>query len=150
MRALIQRVSRASVTVEAREVAAIGDGLLVMLGVANTDTVRDADWLAHKVRALRVFPDAQGRMNEPLGSREVLCVSQFTLYGDARRGHRPSYVAAARPEVAEPLYERFCERIGARRGVFGAHMAVELVNDGPVTVLVDSPASGDSRVSLPG
>jgi D-aminoacyl-tRNA deacylase len=141
MRALVQRVCRASVTVESREVAAIGPGLLVLLGVAGTDTGRDADWLADKVRALRVFPDAQGRMNEPLGDREVLCVSQFTLYGDARRGNRPSYIAAARPELAEPLYLRFCERIGARRGVFGGHMAVELVNDGPVTVLVDSPAT---------
>ena len=141
MRALVQRVSRASVTVEGTEVAAIGPGLLVLLGVAGTDTGRDADWLADKVRALRVFPDAQGRMNEPLGDREVLCVSQFTLYGDARRGNRPSYIAAARPELAEPLYLRFCERIGARRGAFGAHMAVELVNDGPVTVLVDSPAT---------
>jgi D-tyrosyl-tRNA(Tyr) deacylase len=150
MRALIQRVSRASVTVEGGEVAAIGAGLLVLLGVAGTDTERDADWLADKVRALRVFPDAGGRMNEPLGAREVLCVSQFTLYGDARRGNRPSYVNAARPELAEPLYERFCTRIGAHQGVFGADMAVELVNDGPVTVLVDSPVSGDSRDSRPG
>jgi D-tyrosyl-tRNA(Tyr) deacylase len=139
MRALIQRVGRASVTVEGAQVAAIGAGLLVLLGVAGTDTERDADWLADKVRALRVFPDAEGRMNEPLGDHDVLCVSQFTLYGDARRGNRPSYVAAAGPELAEPLYQRFCERLGARRGVFGAHMAVELVNDGPVTVLVDSP-----------
>jgi D-tyrosyl-tRNA(Tyr) deacylase len=85
-----------------------------------------------------VFPDADGRMNEPLADREVLCVSQFTLYGDVRRGNRPSYVAAARPELAEPLYERFCQRLGALRGVFGAHMAVELVGDGPVTLLVES------------
>ena len=84
-----------------------------------------------------MFADAEGRMNEPLGDRAVLCVSQFTLYGDARRGNRPSYVAAARPEHAEPLYERFCDRLGAARGVFGAHMAVELVNDGPVTVLLE-------------
>jgi D-tyrosyl-tRNA(Tyr) deacylase len=84
-----------------------------------------------------VFADAEGRMNEPLGDREVLCVSQFTLYGDARRGNRPSYVAAARPEHAEPLYERFCDRLGAARGVFGADMAVELVNDGPVTVMLE-------------
>jgi D-aminoacyl-tRNA deacylase len=139
VRALIQRVSRAAVTVEQAEVAVIGSGLLVLLGVAVTDTGRDADWLADKVRALRVFPDHAGRMNEPLGDREVLCVSQFTLYGDARRGNRPSYVAAAAPELAEPLYERFCDRIGARRGVFGARMAVELVNDGPVTLLVESP-----------
>jgi D-tyrosyl-tRNA(Tyr) deacylase len=139
MRALIQRVARASVSVDGAEVAAIGPGLLVLLGVAGTDTERDADWLADKVRALRVFPDADGRMNEPLGEREVLCVSQFTLYGDARRGNRPSYGAAAPPDLAEPLYLRFCDRLGARRGVFGAMMQVELVNDGPVTVMLDSP-----------
>jgi D-aminoacyl-tRNA deacylase len=140
VRALVQRVSRASVSVDGSAVAAIGPGLLVLLGVATGDSEADADWLAHKVRALRVFPDAEGRMNDPLGEREVLCVSQFTLYGEARRGNRPSYVAAAAPELAEPLYERFCELTGARRGVFGAHMAVELVNDGPVTLLVESPA----------
>ena len=139
MRALVQRVSRASVAVEDQLIATIGPGLLVLLGVSREDSERDADWLAEKVKALRVFPDAEGRMNEPLGEREVLCVSQFTLYGDARRGNRPSYVAAAPPQQAEPLYERFCERIGARRGVFGAQMQVELVNDGPVTVLVESP-----------
>jgi D-aminoacyl-tRNA deacylase len=139
MRAVVQRVARASVSVDGREVAAIGSGLLVLLGVGRGDTERDGDWLADKVRALRVFPDAEGRMNEPLGPREVLCVSQFTLYGDSRRGNRPSYVEAAPPELAQPLYERFCERLGARRGVFGAMMAVELVNDGPVTLLVESP-----------
>ncbi len=117
--------------------AAIGPGLLVLLGVTHDDRPGQADRLADKVRALRVFPDADGRMNEPLGEREVLCVSQFTLYGDARRGNRPAYVEAARPEHAEPLYERFCDRLGARRGRFGAHMAVELVNDGPVTILVE-------------
>jgi D-aminoacyl-tRNA deacylase len=138
VRALVQRVSHASVSVDGRQVSAIGPGLLVLLGVARSDGEREADWLADKVRALRVFPDAEGRMNEPLGEREVLCVSQFTLYGDARRGNRPSYVGAAAPEVAEPLYERFCTRLGARRGVFGAMMAVELVNDGPVTVLVET------------
>jgi D-tyrosyl-tRNA(Tyr) deacylase len=139
VRALVQRVTRASVAVDGRTVGAIGPGLLVLLGVRDGDVEADADWLAEKVRALRIFPDAEGRMNEPLGEREVLCVSQFTLYGDTRRGNRPSYVDAARPEVAEPLYERFCTRLGARRGVFGAMMAVELVNDGPVTVLVESP-----------
>jgi D-tyrosyl-tRNA(Tyr) deacylase len=139
MRALVQRVSRASVSVESQPVAAIGAGLLVLLGVRVGDVEADADWLADKVRALRIFADAEGRMNEPLGAREVLCVSQFTLYADTRRGNRPSYVAAARPELAEPLYERFCTRLDARRGVFGATMAVELVNDGPVTVLVESP-----------
>jgi D-tyrosyl-tRNA(Tyr) deacylase len=137
MRALVQRVTRASVSVAGERVAAIGPGLLVLLGVTHEDGAADADKLADKVRALRVFADADGRMNEPLGDREVLCVSQFTLYGDTRRGNRPSYVAAARPEHAEPLYERFCDRLGAARGVFGADMAVELVNDGPVTVLLE-------------
>ena len=139
MRARVQRVSRASVSVDGETVAEIGSGLLVLLGVTHDDTPETADRLAEKVRALRVFPDAEGRMNEPLGDREVLCVSQFTLYGDARKGNRPSYVAAAPPDRAEPLYERFCERLGAKRGVFGALMAVELVNDGPVTLLIDVP-----------
>jgi len=141
MRALLQRVSRASVTVEGRPVAAIGPGLLVLLGIATADTERDADWLADKARALRVFPDQHGSMNEPLGSREVLCVSQFTLYGDARRGNRPSYTAAASAEIAEPLYERF----GAQRGEFGRSMAVELVNDGPVTLLLESHSLAPAR-----
>ena len=141
MRALVQRVSRASVSVEGRVVSSIGPGLLVLLGVGREDAERDADWLADKVRALRIFPDAAGRMNESLGEREVLCVSQFTLYGDARRGNRPSYVAAAEPRRAEALYERFCERVGAERGIFGAMMEVELVNDGPVTLMVESPGS---------
>jgi D-tyrosyl-tRNA(Tyr) deacylase len=139
VRALVQRVSRASVSVDGEVVSAIGPGLLVLLGVREGDGEHDADWIADKVRSLRVFADGEGRMNEALGSREVLCVSQFTLYGDARRGARPSFVAAARPEVAEPLYERVCERLGAQRGVFGALMAIELVNDGPVTLLVESP-----------
>jgi D-tyrosyl-tRNA(Tyr) deacylase len=139
VRALVQRVTGASVSVAGEQVAAIGPGLLVLLGVKAGDDTNAADWLADKVRALRIFPDEHGRMNEPLGEREVLCVSQFTLYGDARRGNRPSYVAAAAPELAEPLYERFCERLEARRGVFGAMMAVELVNDGPVTLLLESP-----------
>jgi D-tyrosyl-tRNA(Tyr) deacylase len=134
----VQRVARASVSVDGERVAAIGPGLLVLLGVTHDDEPEQADRLADKVRALRVFADTDGRMNEPLGDREALCISQFTLYGDARKGNRPSYVAAARPEHAEPLYERFCERLGAARGVFGAHMAVELVNDGPVTILLDT------------
>ncbi len=139
MRALVQRVSRASVSVEGHEIAGIGPGLLVLLGVAPHDTDAQADRLAEKVRALRIFDDAEGRMTEPLGAREVLCVSQFTLYADTRRGNRPSFAAAAAPpEVAEPIYERFCDRIGARRGIFGAHMAVELVNDGPVTLLLET------------
>ena len=139
MRALVQRVARAAVTVDGAVTGSIGPGLLVMVGVTHDDTPEVCDRLADKVRALRVFPDADGRMNEPLGERRVLCVSQFTLYGDARKGNRPSYVAAARPERAEPLYERFCARLGAERGVFGAMMEVELVNDGPVTLLLEAP-----------
>jgi D-aminoacyl-tRNA deacylase len=125
--------------VDGEVTGAIGEGLLVLLGVTHNDTEADAARLAEKVRNLRVFPDAESRMNEPLGGREVLCISQFTLCGDTRKGNRPAYVAAAPPEIAEPLYERFCERIGAQRGVFGAHMDVELVNDGPVTVLIEVP-----------
>jgi D-tyrosyl-tRNA(Tyr) deacylase len=127
------------VDADGERVGEIGPGLLVLLGVTHSDTEADADKLADKVRALRIFPDADGRMNEPLGDRQVLCVSQFTLYGDARKGNRPAYVAAARPEHAEPLYERFADRLGAQRGVFGAHMDVELVNDGPVTLLLEVP-----------
>jgi D-aminoacyl-tRNA deacylase len=137
LRALVQRVSQAAVDVDGERVAQIGPGMLVLLGISRDDTERDADRLAGRVRALRIFDDAEGRMNEPLGGREALCVSQFTLYGDARKGNRPSYVAAAPAEVAEPLYERFCERLDAARGVFGAHMEVELLNDGPVTLTLD-------------
>jgi D-aminoacyl-tRNA deacylase len=140
LRALVQRVSQAAVDIEGERVAQIGPGMLILLGVGIGDGEREADRLAAKVRALRVFDDAEGRMNEPLGEREVLCVSQFTLYGDARKGNRPSYVQAARPEVAEPLYDRFCERLGAEKGVFGACMGVALVNDGPVTLMVEAEA----------
>jgi D-aminoacyl-tRNA deacylase len=131
-------VSNACVRVDGKQVAAIGPGLLVLLGVARGDDMRAAEKLADKVRALRVFGDAEGRMNEPLGDREILCVSQFTLYGNTAKGNRPSFVAAARPEQAEPLYVRFCERAGAKRGAFGAHMKVELVGDGPVTVMLEA------------
>ncbi len=138
MRALVQRVGRASVSVDGDEVAAIGPGLLVLLGVGEGDGETEVDRLADKVRALRIFDDADGRMNEPLGEREVLCVSQFTLYADTRKGNRPSFVGAAQPDIAEALYERFCERLDASRGVFGARMAVELVNDGPLTLLLET------------
>ncbi len=137
MRALIQRVSQAAVDVEGERVAQIGPGMLVLLGVGREDGAEQADRLAGKVRALRIFDDDTGRMNEPLGEREALCVSQFTLYGDTRKGNRPSYVQAAAGERAEPLYDRFCERLGAKQGVFGACMGVALVNDGPVTLLVE-------------
>ncbi len=138
MRALVQRVSSASVWVADRELAAIGPGLLILLGVGAGDGEVEADRLAQKVRALRVFDDDAGRMNEPLGEREILCVSQFTLYADTGKGNRPSFGRAAAPGAAEPLYEHFCRRLGARRGAFGARMAVELVNDGPVTLMLEA------------
>ena len=138
MKALVQRVSRAAVRVDSEVVGEIGVGMLVLLGITHGDDAAVADKLAEKLLKLRIFPDADGRMNEPLGpDRRVLCISQFTLYGDARKGNRPSYVDAAPPQVAEPLYERVCDALRAERGVFGAHMAVELVNDGPVTLLVE-------------
>ena len=134
----MQRVSRAAVRIDGETTGAIGAGLLVLLGITHDDGAVECDRLADKVRALRVFPDADGRMNEPLGERQVLCVSQFTLYGDARKGNRPSFVDAAPPDEAEPLYERVRAALGASGGVFGAHMDVELVNDGPVTLLVEA------------
>jgi D-aminoacyl-tRNA deacylase len=137
VRALVQRVSQAAVDVEGERVAQIGPGMLVLLGISREDTEAEADRLAEKVRALRIFDDPEGRMNEPLGDREILCVSQFTLYGDTRKGNRPSYLEAAPAEQAEPLYDRFCERAGAKRGVFGACMGVALINDGPVTVMLE-------------
>jgi D-tyrosyl-tRNA(Tyr) deacylase len=138
VRALVQRVTRAAVRVDGETVAQIGPGVLVLLGVTHDDDEALADRLADKVRALRIFPDADGRMNEPLGEHAALVVSQFTLYGDTRKGNRPSYVGAAPGEIAEPLYERFRARLGAQAGLFGAHMEVELVNDGPVTLLLEA------------
>jgi D-aminoacyl-tRNA deacylase len=138
MRAVIQRVTEAAVHVDGREVARIGPGLLVLLGVAPEDSKQKAERLAVKVRTLRVFSDAEGRMNDPVGDREILCVSQFTLYGDTSRGNRPSFVAAAPAEHAKPVYEHFCAAANAKQGVFGAHMRVELVNDGPVTLLLEA------------
>jgi len=137
LRALVQRVSQAAVDIEEERVAQIGAGLLVLLGVAREDTGDEADRLAEKVRALRIFDDADGKMNEPLGDREILCVSQFTLYGDTKKGTRPSYIQAAPGDQAEPLYDRFCDRAGAKKGVFGACMGVGLINDGPVTVMLE-------------
>jgi D-aminoacyl-tRNA deacylase len=140
MRALVQRVARASVTVDGERVSAIGPGLLVLLGITHEDDAAVGDRLADKVAALRIFEDADGKLNDALGpDREILVVSQFTLYGDARKGNRPSFVAAARPDHAEPLYERFRARLNAQGGVFGAHMEVELVNDGPVTLVMELP-----------
>ncbi len=136
----MQRVTEAAVEVDGERVAAIGPGLLVLLGIREGDTDEQADRLARKLLALRVFEDAEGRMNLSVGEAggELLCVSQFTLYGDTRKGNRPSFVEAARPEQAEPLYERVRAALGAQGGVFGASMRVSLVNDGPVTLLLES------------
>ena len=137
MRALVQRVASASVRVGGRTAGAIGPGMLVLLGVAPDDIEDDARRLARKLAGLRIFDDGDGRMSDPLGEREILCVSQFTLYGDVRKGNRPSFTGAAQPEIAEPLYDLVCELLGAERGEFGAAMEVELVNDGPVTLMIE-------------
>ena len=137
MRALVQRVLRAAVRVDGETVAAIGPGMLVLVGIGRDDGETTVERLARKLRALRIFEDADGRMNEPLGDGEILCVSQFTLLADTRRGNRPSFTQAAEPERAATLYDRLCEALDAQRGRFGAAMEVELVNDGPVTVLVE-------------
>lgn len=148
MRALVQRVSTASVRVGEREAARIGQGYLVFLGVSREDGEPEAAWLARKIAGLRLFEDAEGKMNLSLGDigGAVLAVSQFTLYGDARKGRRPSFAQAAPPERARELYDRFCrlleeEGVPVRRGVFRAHMQVELVNDGPVTLWLYSGES---------
>jgi D-tyrosyl-tRNA(Tyr) deacylase len=142
MRALVQRVSQASVSAGGARVSAIGPGMLVLLGVRRGDTRDDAERIVRKLLALRIFEDDEGRMNRSVADAggEILCVSQFTLYGDARKGNRPSFVDAAPAEEAEPLYEQVRQGLGAEGGTFGARMAVELVNDGPVTLLVESPS----------
>lgn len=151
MRALVQRVSHASVTVEGTVTGRIERGLLVLLGATHTDSEAEVRWLASKVAGLRVFADDAGKMNRDVreAAGGVLVVPQFTLYGDARYGKRPEFTAAARPEVAEPLYERFCEELAAlgvtvERGVFRAHMLVELLNEGPVTLMIEAPAGGSA------
>ena len=144
MRLVIQRVSEASVTVADEMVAAIGAGYLILVGVTHDDDEAKADWLARKVAGLRLFEDDQGLTNLALADvgGEVLAVSQFTLYANARKGRRPSFVDAARPEMAEPLFERFVatlrrEGVPVQTGVFGAHMQEALVNDGPVTLILE-------------
>jgi D-aminoacyl-tRNA deacylase len=139
MRAVVQRVSEASVTVGGEVVGRIGPGLAVLLGVHRDDGEAQADRMAEKLLALRVFADDEGRMNRSVADigGEILCVSQFTLYGDTRKGTRPSFGEAAAGDVAEPLYECVRERLGAQGGIFGARMDVALVNDGPVTLVVD-------------
>ncbi len=139
MRAVVQRVSEASVAVDGTVVGQIGAGLMVLLGVQRDDTEQQADRMAEKLLALRVFQDGEGRMNRSVVDTggEILCVSQFTLYGDTRKGTRPSFGQAAPGDAAEPLYERVRAKLGAAGGVFGAHMNVSLVNDGPVTLVVE-------------
>lgn len=151
MRALVQRVSSARVTVEGRVSGEIGRGLLVLLGAAAGDGAAEADHLARKVAVLRVFADDEGKMNRDVreAGGGVLAVPQFTLYGDARRGRRPDFVRAARPEFAEPLFERFCatlasEGVPVARGVFRAHMEVALVNDGPVTLMLEADPAAEA------
>lgn len=146
MRAVVQRVSQASVTVEGQTIGAIEKGLVIFIGVTHDDTEEDARWLAQKIAHLRIFEDATSKFNLSaldIGAR-ALVVSQFTLYGDARRGRRPDFIAAARPEVAEPLIERFVallreQGLHVETGKFQAHMLVHLINNGPVTILLDSP-----------
>jgi D-tyrosyl-tRNA(Tyr) deacylase len=147
VRAVVQRVHSASVAVDGAVVGAVDRGLMILLGVGPQDTEAEALWLANKLAGLRIFADEDGKMNRSLTDLGLgaLVVSQFTLYGDVRKGRRPSFVHAAHPSLAEPLYERFCELLEAAgvapvgRGVFGADMAVSLVNDGPVTLVVDTP-----------
>jgi D-aminoacyl-tRNA deacylase len=145
VRAVVQRVQHASVVVGGETVSDIGRGLLVLLGVAASDSTAECDRLAGKIARLRIFEGADGRFDRSLVdvSGEALVVSQFTLLADTRKGNRPSFSDAAPPEVAEPLYERFCDTLGAAgvhvgRGIFGGHMAVSLVNDGPVTIVLDA------------
>jgi D-tyrosyl-tRNA(Tyr) deacylase len=141
LKAVVQRVSRARVTVDGQTTGEIGPGLLVLLGIRRGDTEEQADKLARKLLALRIFEDDDGRMNRSVTDidGEILCVSQFTLYGDARKGNRPSYACAAPPEEAEPLYERVRTALhDAQGGRFGAHMEVELLGDGPVTLVVEN------------
>jgi D-tyrosyl-tRNA(Tyr) deacylase len=148
MRALVQRVAGCSVKVDEREISRTGKGLLILLGVSRDDGGEEAPYIVRKILNLRIFDDDEGKMNLSLSDvgGEVMVVSQFTLYADTRKGRRPSYVKAADPDRAEELYEEVCEEFSRAgfepgRGVFGAHMKVELINDGPVTILVESPAS---------
>jgi D-tyrosyl-tRNA(Tyr) deacylase len=146
MRVLIQKVSRASVTVESEIVSSIGAGLLVLVGVEDADTEEDISWLCRKIVQLRIFNDENGIMNRSVldTGGDVIVVSQFTLHAQVKKGNRPSYIKAAKPDVAIPMYEKFCEQLSANlgkpvgRGEFGGYMAVELINDGPVTIWIDS------------
>ncbi|RUA16968.1 MAG: D-tyrosyl-tRNA(Tyr) deacylase [Clostridia bacterium] len=144
MKLVIQRVCKASVTVDEEPISMIGAGYLILVGITHSDSVEKADWLARKVAGLRLFEDEQGLTNLSLAdvNGEVLAVSQFTLYANANKGRRPSFVAAARPEIALPLFERFVthlrqQDVQVQTGAFGAHMSVSLINDGPVTLILE-------------
>jgi D-tyrosyl-tRNA(Tyr) deacylase len=145
VRAVVQRVSEASVSVDGKITGEIGPGLCALIGVGQEDTAEDARWLADKIAGLRIFEDEAGKMNRSLldAQGKLLAISQFTLFGDARKGTRPGFSDAARPEVAQPLYDKFCAQVRARgievqEGVFRATMQVRIVNEGPVTLLLDS------------
>lgn len=145
MRVLVQRVSRATCTVEGKVTGEIGQGLLLLIGIKDTDTLDDLEWMVRKVAQLRIFNDTHNKMNLSVQdvSGGILAISQFTLYADTEKGNRPSYTQAARPEVAQPLYEQFCQQLSSatgrpvQRGIFGAHMDIELTNDGPVTIMLE-------------
>ncbi len=145
MRSVIQRVHQASVTVNGKIIGSIDKGLVVLLGIHGEDSTREINWMAEKIANLRIFEDNEGRMNLSLGDigAEMLIISQFTLYGDCRKGRRPGYSQAANPQIAEPLYEQFIKKVEelgftVAQGKFGAMMDVALINDGPVTLLLDS------------
>ncbi|MGB0120268.1 MAG: D-aminoacyl-tRNA deacylase [Solirubrobacterales bacterium] len=137
MRAVVQRVSSAAVSVDGEEISRIGEGMAVLLGITHGDSSADAEKMAAKLRKVRIFEDADGRTNDALGDREILCVSQFTLYADTSSGNRPGFKDAAPGEVAEPLYDEVCQLLGAKKGVFGADMSVEIAGNGPFTVLIE-------------
>lgn len=146
MRAVIQRVKHASVTVNEEKVADIGQGMMILLGIEDSDNQEDIEWLCKKITSLRIFDDEDGVMNLPIGTigGEMLIISQFTLYASTRKGNRPSYIRAAKPEISKPLYEDFCKAIETMTGkkpatgIFGADMKCELLNDGPVTIIIDT------------
>ena len=146
MRAVIQRVSKASVTIDGKVHSQIGGGLLVLLGIEDADTVEDVEWLSGKIVNLRIFDDADGVMNESVKDKngEIILVSQFTLHASTKKGNRPSYIKASKPDIAVPLYEKMIEQLSTDlgkaigTGIFGADMKVELLNDGPVTIVMDT------------
>jgi D-tyrosyl-tRNA(Tyr) deacylase len=146
MRVVLQRVTRASVSVENKIIGKINKGLLILLGITHTDNEQDVKWIVNKISGLRIFSDENGKMNKSIEdvNGEILLVSQFTLYGDSKKGRRPSFIYAAKPDIAIPLYEKVIEAIKIKNinittGIFGADMKVELLNDGPVTLIIDSP-----------